>query len=297
MNSVQATAMPVDERDFRKGLGVPGAVLALVIIVPFILGFAYTGFLRFLAELEFRFLGNWHPVITVLVFAGLFGVIWRGLSYLRRRRGRESRTARTQTYQQQQMLRGLRMLHRSRVIFFGLAALAAGIALASLIHLVLLPEASETEQVQDVRDLNTLRMGPVRIAGARAIGPVARYREGILGEGKDQFFIPIRARHTPAGPEYDVFAEVTTWRNPAVEPANIGVLRLSALPGELTTLYRAKGFRVADSASVVFRNDRSSRRGTLFLLFESLTGGLIALIFALLLGWRIKRVLRRFEQD
>ena len=78
-----------------------------------------------------------------------------------------------------------------------------------------------------------------------------------------------------------------------IDPANVGVLRLKALPGELVLLYRSRGFRVSDAPSVVFLSEQSSRRATVFLLFEALIGGVIALVFAWILRRRIRRVERR----
>ncbi len=265
----------------------PALFIAIVALAGIWLGWNYTGLMHWLGELEFRLFNRWHPAITVLSLAAIPAVIWRAVVWSRRRRKNDPASAAEQAASRARTLLYLRAL---QLVLLSAAGLALALALAALIQFLSLPDADEEPRLISADRIETLKEGPVQLAGLRTIGPLARYEEGIFGIGPDYWFVPVVSRRTALGPEYTLFAEVDGRRDALISNNHAGILRHDALPRELITLYRANGMRVSSTASVIYRSQESMQRGTLFFLFEALLAAAITLIFAAYARHRIKRL-------
>ncbi|QYU69074.1 hypothetical protein J4558_02715 [Leptolyngbya sp. 15MV] len=264
----------------------PGLVIAVIALIGIWLGWNYVGLMHWLGELEFRLFNRWHPAITVLALAAIPALIWRLVLMVRRRRS-------AATTPKVDVVRPLVYLRALRILLLSAAGIALGLALAAFVQFLMLPSADRPERPLRADQAASVEEGPVALEGLRTIGPLVRYREGILGIGPDQWFVPVAARRTALGPEYILFVEVAGRRHALVQPGHRGILRANALPRELGTLYRANGLRVSETAAVVFLNRETMRRGTLFFLFEALLGAALALVFA----WFARRRITRLESE
>ncbi len=264
-------------------------MIAIIALVGIWLGWNYVGLMHWLGELEFHLFDRWHPAITVLALAAIPAVIWRLVLMARRRRKGEADA-------KADLSRPLTYLHALRILLLSAAGIALALALAAFVQFLMLPSADIPERTLRADQAASVEEGPVILEGLRTIGPLVRYREGILGIGPDQWFVPVAARRTALGPEYILFVEVAGRRHALVRPGHRGILRANALPRELGVLYRAHGLRVSETATVVFLNRETMRRGTLFFLAEALLGGALALGFVWLARRRIRKLERLAEQ-
>lgn len=263
------------------------AVAGIVFVVATLGSLQYSGLIERMGEWQFQRLGLYMPVLSVLAWVALAGLLLAAVGWLIARRRPDAGSAPLPLDVATRRNAAL----RNALIVLGF--LAGLVALGGAINLVLLPKADNTEQLLTPATFGPGRSGNVRLEGFRVAGPMARYSEGVLFWKKDIFLVPLTSRGGADGADpVKVFAQVTRYEaGTKVPQAYRGTMRQAALPRELYPLYAGQGIAVQENAAVLFRDTFSMALPTLLLIGESAVVALIAFATALIIHRRRNRVI------
>ena len=289
----EATATePMDElsvrRLFPKGMMAVGLA---VLIFALIGAFRYSGVMEKLAEWQFAHFGRYHPALTVLALVLLAALAWRIIWWLVSR-------DRSVDDPQWQMRRDVAMLDAARVAMYAIAMLSAVFTLGAFVQWLQLPSDDGKAAQVSVSTASRMREGPLQLTDVRAIGPVARYREGVLWWGRPRYLFPVGQRIINGQPHYDLFVALRPDARrpldvPTLSSTRTGVVRRNALPDEIAVMYAANRHPVTADAAVVYENASEASRSTLFFMAEAFAVGVVSVLFAFFIARRAKRLARQ----
>ena len=279
-------ANPQDRSPILGSRWLTALTLASVVFVLAILGsLQYSGLINAMGEWQFARLGFYLPMISVLAWVGLTGLVLWLIARILFRRGEEQELPLAAMRQRGTLLRNAML---------ALGFVAGLVALAGAINLVLLPPADGRERLVTPATLGPSAAGAVRLRGFRVAGPMARYSEGVLVWKNDIFLVPLSAGRDAAGAgPIRLFAQVSPYEAATRVPDSYrGILRPAALPKELYPLYAGRGKVVEDNAAVLYRDSFSMALSTLLLIGEATVVAIAAFITAFVIHRR-RRQLRQ----
>jgi len=272
-----------------RNIRLLSAIAAFVFGAGFLGALHYQGLVSRMAEWQFSRLGFYLPTATVLSFVALFILI----SGIVRAVHRQRTAARGTAPWPLELIR----LQTGTIALAALTGLCAVMALLGIIHWVQLPSDGEGPTVS-LAAVDRLVEGPVTVTGLRPVGPIARYREGVVRIGPVQFLAPVSRRRI-AGTNsyaYDMFVEVEDIsRLPQIPSSQTGVLRRVALPHEIAAMYRGIGQPVSSDAVVLYQSAWTGARATRFFIVQTLILGALSLLFTVLVRRAFRRRLTEFR--
>ena len=252
-------------------------------------GLIYSGLVRWVAEWEFANLGAYYPGATLLVLVLLIASPLMLLAFWARRRQRRDLAA--APFDPRVLLSQMRRFAR---VFTAVAAGLLGLSATAMLY------AFATEPAARTPRLVTLG----RDDGGLPASVAAVLRGDVLADRQVTYVSDVilarslirLAPIVPAGQRPQVlrfFVQLET-PNPPRGAGFSGVLRRGALPGAVATLYRGAGYRVADDAYVLFRDDDQHARPYYTLALQLAWAGLAAGLIAGIQYWRFRRTRRFF---
>ena len=279
-NKLGAEKLPIPY--FAIALGLIGLLFAAIG------GWYYTGLNNRLGEWQFANFGLYLNLATILLFVALIALLWRiGRAIAKRRHSDDDKVDDPRDNLT------LLILSQKVVNWLGIALLFS--AVITFVYIALLPSADKSAREITVLQAASGAEGPVKLVGVTAIGPAARYRQGFVFWQKTYYFIPVASKRRANDiAEATVFIEVPAKLAQSKAAITInGILRRDALPDEVATMYRNAKFPVAQSASLVFASEKSSKWPARVLLYDMLLLAFLSFVF----GYILKRSRRRAEKE
>lgn len=269
------------KRDHRQlmtgGIIVWGTLVSLFFLWEIV---TYSGAMALLAEWQFNLFGSFYPSATYLALVAVLAS--PGLLLFLRVRRRDS--------DQRLGLATLRSAAIFRRVVFGIGAACLGAAAVALVFVLLLPTASGEPQRIDLTQpvVSLPHEGAATIAGAILYDRTAAFNEDVIVARHALRFAPIVAPGS-TGTDLQFFVELPPETVPHAggTTAMTGILKRSALPGELVRLYRYAGYSVEPPYYVLFASDTALRWPYFELAIEFAIG---AILFFALGFWQHRRM-------
>jgi hypothetical protein len=269
------------------------AILLFAVVVLTFQALNYDGLMFRLGEWQFGWFARYFPPLTIAGFLGLIVLLWALLRWVRRKvAGRKLGAS-----ERQAMLSGLsieqfrakRTYRIVAVVTLVLAAATAGTA----IHYLQLP--GPTRVIGQInlasRAPTLLREGSVRVSNIRPLGPVASHASDLIFARQTIYLLPVgRTRMADGSEAANLFVQVTSPEQSRLPAQMTGLLRTSALPHEVATMYRNADYPVATDSAVVFLNERTANRPTELFLMQMAGLTLIGVLFTLFARRRRRRI-------
>lgn len=277
-------ANPQDRSPFLGSRWLTALTLALLVFILAILGsLRYSGLINTMGEWQFARLGFYLPMISVLAWVGLAGLVLWLVARILFRRGDDQELPLAAMRQRGTLLRNAML---------ALGFVAGVVALAGAINLVLLPRAGDRDQIVTPATLGPASAGAARLRGFRVAGPMARYSEGVLLWKNDVFLVPLSGGPAAGGaPPIRLFAQVSPYEAATRIPNSYrGILRPAALPKELYPLYAGQGIVIEENAAVLYRDSFSMALSTLLLIGEAAVVAIAAFVTALVIHRRRRQL-------
>lgn len=266
-------------RRWLVGLALAGAAF----IVAALASLQYRGLINTMGEWQFARLGFYLPMISVMAWVGLVGLLLWLLARLLFRRGEAARA-------ELPLLRERGTFLRNALMALGF--LAGLVALAGAVNLLLLPRTGDRDRIVTPAQVGPGVEGSARLQGFRVAGPMARYSEGVLLWKYDIYLVPLAGGDGAGGTgPIRVFAQVSPYEAATRVPAGFrGILRSAALPRELYPLYAGQGVIVDDNAAVLYRDSFAMALSSLLLIGEGAAVALGAFLTAYIVHRRRRRI-------
>jgi hypothetical protein len=267
---------------FAVALGLIGLLFAAIG------GWYYTGLNNRLGEWQFANFGLYLNVTTILLFVALIALVWRiGRALANIKNSDEDKVDVSR--------KNLVYMTLSHIVVNWLSVALLFAAVITFVYIALLPSSDKSAREITLLQAVNGAEGPVKLRGVTAIGPSARFRQGFLFWQRTYFFMPVAGKRRANGPsEATVFIEVPAKLAQSKSAVSInGILRRDALPDEVATMYRNARIPVAQSASLVFANEKSSNWPARVLMYDLLLLAFLSFAFGLIL----RRRRRQLEKD